>query len=56
MKKQAGSSAKELADMDTVNKFMDNEDYGIIGLFRSLTFSRWTRKVFTAWKLIFTYT
>ena len=37
MKKQAGPSARELVDMDAVTKFMDSEDYGIIGLFHSLT-------------------
>ena len=39
MKKQGGPSAKELADMDAVTKFMDNDEHGIIGLLYVLTTS-----------------
>ena len=33
MKKQAGPSAKELADVEAVKKFIDNEEHSIIGEF-----------------------
>ncbi len=31
MKKQAGSSAKELADLEAIKNFIDNEEHSIIG-------------------------